>query len=440
MAGAQDPRETLRGRRFARLAIAAAAAAVLLLLVVAGPRSVLLLGVGAAALVVSVMGLWWTLARRGPVRVLAAALAVAAPVAAIVLYAAAGLLWLVLLCLALWAGAASAGWTALGAGSRSATAREHRAAPPARPCLIMNPRSGGGKAERFGLREKAEALGARVMLLDPDHHQDVVALAREAVADGADLLGVAGGDGTQALVADVAAAHGLPFMVVPAGTRNHFALDLGLDRDDPATCLDALSDGVELRVDLGRVGGRAFVNNASFGAYATIVSSRAYRDDKIRTILRLLPDALSRHTGPHLRVHADGGTIDAPQAVLVSNNPYLVGDTAGLGRRDRLDGGVLGLLGVKVDTAAEAADMLLAPDSPGLTLLTTHEAVIEADAPRVDVGVDGEALVLPAPVRCTIEAGALRVRVPRRRPGALRARPRLDWRRLYAMATTTGRP
>ncbi|MDT0449579.1 diacylglycerol/lipid kinase family protein [Streptomyces hesseae] len=440
MDGAPDPDDALRRRRFARLAIAAAAAGVLLLLIVAGPKSVVLLGVGAVALVAFVMGLWWTMARRGPVRILAAGLAVAAPVAAIVLYAAAGLLWLVLLCLALWAGAASAGWTALGAGSHSTTAREQPAAPPSRPYLIMNPRSGDGKVERFGLREKAEALGARVVLLDPGHHQDVVALARRAAADGADLLGVAGGDGTQALVADVAAAHGLPFMVVPAGTRNHFALDLGLDRDDPAKCLTALTDGVELRVDLGRVGERAFVNNASFGAYATVVGSRAYRDDKIRTILRLLPDALSRHTGPHLRVHAEGDTIDAPQAVLVSNNPYRVGDSAGLGRRDRLDGGVLGLLGIKVDTAAEAADMLLAPDSPGLTLLTTHEAVIEADTPEVAVGVDGEALTLPTPVRCAIEPGALRVRVPRRRPGVPRAKPPLDWRRLYALATTTGRP
>ncbi|MEU8584128.1 diacylglycerol/lipid kinase family protein [Streptomyces abikoensis] len=439
MDGATDPHEAIRRRRFARLAIVAAGTGILLL-VIAGPRSLLLLGVGAAALVAFVMGLWWTAARRGPVRILAAGLAVAAPVAAIVLYTAAGLLWLVLLCLVLWAGAASAGWTALGAGSPSTTAREHPAAPPSRPYLIMNPRSGGGKVGEFGLREKAEALGARVVLLDPDGDQDVAALAHRAAADGADLLGVAGGDGTQALVADVAAAHGLPFMVLPAGTRNHFALDLGLDRDDPVACLNALTDGVELRVDLGRVGDRAFVNNASFGAYATIVRSRAYRDDKIRTILRLLPDALSRHTGPHLRVHAGGDTIDAPQAVLVSNNPYRVGDSAGLGRRDRLDGGVLGLLGVKVDTAAQAADLLLAPDSPGLTLLTTHEAVIEADTPEVSVGVDGEALSLPAPVRCAIEPGALRVRVPRRRPGVPRAKPRLDWRRLYALATTTGRP
>src|ERR1700748_209442 len=100
------------------------------------------------------------------------------------------------------------------------------------------------------------------------------------VAGGADLLGVAGGDGTQALVADVAVEHGLPFLVISAGTRNHFALDLGLDRDDPSKCLDALIDGVELHVDLGVVNGRPFVNTVSFGAYAALVQSPEYRADK----------------------------------------------------------------------------------------------------------------------------------------------------------------
>ena len=114
------------------------------------------------------------------------------------------------------------------------------------------------------------------------------------MADGADLLGVAGGDGTQALVAAVAAEHDVPLLVISAGTRNHFALDLGLDREDPSRCLDALQDGVELRVDLGFIAGRPFVNNASFGAYAVIVQSPAYRDDKARTTLDQLPGAAGR--------------------------------------------------------------------------------------------------------------------------------------------------
>ena len=143
------------------------------------------------------------------------------------------------------------------------------------------------------------ALGAAVMVNRAVpariRRLDVAALARQAVADGADLLGVAGGDGTQALVAGIAAEHGLPFLVISAGTRNHFGLDLGLDREDPATCLDALTDGEELRVDLGVIADRTFVNNASFGAYAEVVRSPAYRDDSGALPCRCCP-ACSRAT------------------------------------------------------------------------------------------------------------------------------------------------
>ena len=130
-------------------------------------------------------------------------------------------------------------------------------------------------------------------------------------------------------MAGIAAQHGIPFMVITAGTRNHFALDLGLDRENPAACLGALSDGVELRVDLGVIGGQTFVNNASFGAYAAVVESPAYRDDKLNTTLKLLPDLLQGHRGARLSARADGVEIRAPQALLVANNPYGTGDIAG---------------------------------------------------------------------------------------------------------------
>ncbi len=215
------------------------------------------------------VGVWWALVHTGMVRVLAEVLAFAAPTVVVVLYVASGLLWVVLVSLALWALAVFCGRGAL-AGAETAPARTPQGAqaPPRRPYLIMNPRSGAGKVGRFGLREKAEALDAKVCVLDVARRQDVAALARRAADAGADLLGVAGGDGTQALVAAVAAERDLPFLVVSAGTRNHFALDLGLDGDDPSKCLEALTDGIELRIDLGVVNDRVFVNNASFGAYA----------------------------------------------------------------------------------------------------------------------------------------------------------------------------
>jgi len=280
-----------------------------------------------------------------------------------------------------------------------------------------------------------------VSLLEGPGVVDVAALARHAVDQGADLLGVAGGDGTQALVAGIAAGRDIPMLVISAGTRNHFALDLGLDRDDPASCLDALANGAELRIDLGMIGGRAFVNNASFGVYAEVVENPAYRDDKAGTVLQMLPGLLGAHQGARLIVRVDGRVIlDGPQAVLVSNNPYETGDIAGLDRRARLDRGVLGVIGVKVDNAAQAAALLSRPArSRELTALTAREVVIDSDEPQIPVGIDGESVLMPTPVRCSIRPLALRVQVPRNRPGVPRPRPQLDWARLRRLAFTFGR-
>jgi len=337
----------------------------------------------------------------------------------------------------LWLAALASARRALAVAGALDGPREYEVAPPLRPYLIMNPRSGGGKVDRFDLVERARRLGAEVAVLNGP--TDVADLARRAVDAGADLLGVAGGDGTQALVAGIATEHGLPFMVISAGTRNHFALDLGLDREDPGSCLDALTDGVEVHVDLGLVGGRTFVNNASFGAYAAVVQSPAYRDDKVGTTLDLLPDLLAGDR-PRLRLTLGDAAVPGAQAVLISNNPYVADDLAGLGRRPRLDAGVLGVLAVTVHTAIEAAALLRGRGrSKSLTLRTAPDAVIDADTPSVPVGIDGEAVTLPTPVHCAIRPGALRVRVPRHRPGVPAPKPELDWARLRQLALSTGR-
>ncbi|MFJ9426314.1 diacylglycerol/lipid kinase family protein [Streptomyces sp. NPDC101249] len=424
----------------ARGALVAAALAAVLPLLYGGLTGVLLLAVGVVGLALTAVALWWVLSRRGVARIAAAVLAVAAPVGVIVLFAGAHLLLVLLASAALWCGAVASGRYALRTtGLRRIRVKEYRTPPPERPFLLLNPRSGGGKVEKFGVREKAESLGAEVVLLDPEQHQDVEALARAAVADGADLLGVAGGDGTQALVAAVAAEHGLPFLVISAGTRNHFAMDLGLDRDDPAACLDALTDGVELRVDLGFADDRPFVNNASFGVYGAVVQSPGYRNSKVGTALELLPDLLSRERGPRLTVRAGATTFADPQAVLVSNNPYRTDDPLGFGRRERLNSGTLGVLALKVDSAVDAAELLLDPQPQGFGKLTAPEVVIEADEPTLEVGLDGEAITLRAPVRCRVVRRALRVRVPRERPGVPDLPPRMDWRRLRKLAAAVSR-
>jgi diacylglycerol kinase family enzyme len=434
---------TVAQRWLARLALVAAAAAVLVAPLVAGLRqSIALVLVGLAGLTLTLAGVWWALTNKGLVRGLAIALAVAAPVTVLILYTRARLTWVVLLALALLGIAVAAGRAALRRDAIPERMQEYDVAPPRRPFLIMNPRSGGGKVTRFGLKDKAEALGASVALLEGPGTVDVGELARQAVADGADLLGVAGGDGTQALVAGIAAEHNLPLLVISAGTRNHFALDLGLDREDPSRCLDALTDGVELHVDLGFIGERPFVNNASFGAYAAVVQSPAYRDDKTRTTLDQLPGLLAGQQGPRLVARAENVTVEGPQAVLVSNNVYGMGDIAGLGRRARLDRATLGVFAVTVTSAVQAAGLLAGTHSRGLTRLAAPQVVVDADAAQIPVGVDGEALVLDTPVRCALQPGALRVRVPRDRPGVPDPKPIMDWKRLRRMALTvpgTGR-
>jgi diacylglycerol kinase family enzyme len=436
-------RATVAQRWLARLALVAVAAAVLMPLLVTGFRqSVALVLVGLVGMGLAAAGVWWALTHRGLVRGLAIALVVAAPVTVLSIYTRARLAWVVLLAIALLGVAVAAGRAALRRDPGPGKMHEHDAPPPRRPFLVMNPRSGGGKVARFGLKDKAEALGAEVALLEGPEVVDVGQLARKAVADGADLLGVAGGDGTQALVAGIAAEHGIPLLVISAGTRNHFALDLGLDREDPSRCLDALNDGVELRVDLGFIGHRPFVNNASFGAYATVVQSPAYRDDKANTTAEMLPGLLVGHQGPRLVARAGNVTIEGSQAVLVSNNVYGMGDIAGLGRRARMDRGVLGVFGVTVASAVQAAGLLRGAHSRGLTMLAASEVVVDADVSQIPVGVDGEALLLDTPVRCTVRPLALRVRVPRDRPGVPDAKPAIDWKRLWQLALTlpgTGR-
>nr|WP_240503312.1 diacylglycerol kinase family protein [Streptomyces prasinopilosus] len=409
---------------------------ILVPLVAAGLRSVLWVPVGVAGLALVAVGVWWALSHTGVLRVLGAFLSVAAPVAVLALYAASGVLGPALASLALWALAVTAARTAL-APDRPASEQAVTEAPRA-PWVLMNPRSGGGKVGRFRLAEKARAAGCRVVLLDTG--QDVSELARRAVAEGADLLAVAGGDGTQALVAEVASRHDLPFVVIPAGTRNHFALDLGLDRDDPAAALRALTDGVELRVDLGYAADRVFVNNASFGTYASVVTDPAYRDAKARTALRTLPGLLTGEAAPELRMRAGGTRVDGLQALLVGNNPYgRAVDAARPGRRERLDSGLLGLVGVRVGTAAEAARLVRGPrSSGGLVRLNAEEVVVEAGTDTLPVGIDGEHVVLPSPVVCRSAPGALRVRVPRRRPHTLRGGAAADWPRVARAAL--GRP
>ena len=430
------PRSVPAQHWLARLSFLFVGLAVAFVAVFAELKSFTMLAVGLVGAAVSLAAAFLFLSRRGVWRWLSLAVFVLTPIAVIAVFALRNLLWVAVVAAAIWLLASMTARLALARDHTDWRMPERPAEPRAgHPYLIMNPKSGAGKVEKFDLKRKAEELGAEVFLIGGSEPVDVAKVAREAVAQGADLLGVAGGDGTQALVAGIAAQHGIPFVVISAGTRNHFALDLGLNRDDPSACLGALSDGVELRVDLGMINGQVFVNNASFGAYAEVVETPAYRGDKLNTTLNLLPDLLQGQRGARLSARAaDDTEFRSPQALLVANNPYGTGDIAGLGRRARLDAGLLGVIGVKVRNVQQAVDLLRGRRAVGVRVLSTKKIEVTADAPQIPVGVDGEALSMSTPVVCTISPGALRVWVPRDRPGIVPPKPPINWARLWHLA------
>ncbi len=380
------------------------------------------------AVAAAVVGLWYALSRRGAPSWVGALVAGAGVVTLVVVILTAdyrGLPFVVAVALILVS--ASAARYALGRDSSSlraaAPAGAVVAAPAAHPVLIMNPKSGGGKVEHYRLVAECVARGIEPVMLEPG--DDLLRLAADAIARGADVIGMAGGDGSQALVATVASEHGIPHVCVPAGTRNHFALDLGLDRDDVVGALDAFRDGLERWVDLARVNGRVFVNNAAMGLYAKIVQSPAYRDAKIKTAADMLPDMIGPDARPFdLRyLGPDGVEYPTAHLLLVSNNPYELNHLGGRGTRARLDLGTLGVVSARIAGAKEAVTFV-GLEATGR--IRSFGGWLEWDTPRfrvdsagpIEIGIDGEALLMEPPLVFESLPGALRVRIPIHAPGS----------------------
>ena len=301
---------------------------------------------------------------------------------------------------------------------------------PAHPVLFYNPLSGGGKAERFHLADEARRRGIEPIELR--RGEDLAQLVRAAVERGADALAMAGGDGSQAIVAMIAAESDLPYACIPAGTRNHFALDLGVDRDDVVGALDAFVSGGERHVDLAEVNGRVFVNNVSLGLYAEAVQRPGYREAKLHTLLEAVPDSLGPDaSAPTLHWLGPDGPESAV-AILVSNNQYRLGRALASGTRPRLDRGVLGItvLAPIADGNRGAISRRL-----GMQQWTAETFEIEGDAP-VPAGIDGESIRLDAPLRFRAHPAALRVRIAPHHPGASPSalQPDTPWQAVEALA------
>jgi diacylglycerol kinase family enzyme len=317
------------------------------------------------------------------------------------------------------------------------------ATAPARPWLLVNPRSGGGKAARTGLVAAARARGVQVHELTPG--EDPRALARQAVAAGADAVGVAGGDGSLGLVAAAAAEADVPFVCVPCGTRNHFAADLGLDRGHPLAALDAFA-GIERRIDVGMVGDRMFMNNVSLGAYADLVAEPGYRAGKLTTAHAVLPGALRGERALLQLAFQDpqGRRYQDVLVLLVANNGYELGGGAVLGTRERLDGGVLQVSALRARTGAQLAELVTRIAARRVRTgaewaqWTTTALRVDADLALLPAGIDGEAAELVPPLEFRVLPLALRVLLPpalSRRAARLRLYRWATVRRLGAVAT-----
>jgi diacylglycerol kinase family enzyme len=267
-----------------------------------------------------------------------------------------------------------------------------------RGMLIVNARSGTATPSTDELSAAARELGVEVQLLEPG--DDLAQLARDADAD---VLGMAGGDGSLAPVAQAAIERGLPFVCVPFGTRNHFARDVGLDRGDPLAALGAFRDDAEERtVDVGRAGDGIFLNNVSLGLYAGLVHDREQRRRRDETFARLKALRLLATAGDPLPLLLDGAPF-AAHLILVSNNSYTPPPSVfSLGERERLDEGKLVLY--------VAGGMLPRHwDTRELEQLS-----IECGLGEIAAAVDGEPKRFDSPLELSIAPQALRVRLPRR--------------------------
>ena len=418
------PGEMTTSRRIAAIVALVSFGAIWLALIVflvtnLGHLVIALVGSGVAA-----AGMWWSLTERGIRRALGFLVAAAglAAIAAAVIGAfdswRQALIIAVLVAILLGVAWAAARYALVPEIRQLAPAATKRVTPPRHPVLLCNPWSGGGKVKQFGLIDLAGELGIETQSLGPGI--DLEKLARQAVADGADCLAMAGGDGSQALVASIAIEHDLPFICIAAGTRNHFALDLGLDRDDPREGMKAFRDPFERRIDYGTAGGRLFVNNVSFGVYAEIIQSDAYRDAKTETVSRMLPELLGRGSKPFdLQFTTDDGTeIDGAFLIQVSNNPYRRTRLADPAQRPRLDTGTLGIVAVSTETGPEAAGLVtramagLQRSDPRYFEWAAPSITIRSRSGTAFAGVDGEALNLDTPLALESHPGGLRLFVP----------------------------
>ncbi len=280
--------------------------------------------------------------------------------------------------------------------------------------VVVNPHSGPDETSAADIA--AAFPGCRVELVPG---RDVTAPVRKALEGEPEFLAVAGGDGTIRCAAGVLAGTGVPLVPVPAGTRNHFAREVGIADLDQAS---RAGTGVLRHVDLGDVNGEVFVNNACIGMYPHVVRRRKVREKRLPR-----PVATIAAAWPHIRglrrftVTVDGRGYRA-WMVFVGNGRY-GRSPFDLIERERLDEATLDLRILRADGRLSRLRVLAAlvlgrlDRSPMAVCEVRAEVEVVLERDRVDVALDGEVLPLATPLRFRSRPGALSVLVPVRAAG-----------------------
>jgi diacylglycerol kinase family enzyme len=289
--------------------------------------------------------------------------------------------------------------------------------------VLVNGTAGTGHGEdlagRIESRFRAAGAEPRIVLANGS---DLGELSRGLVAEKPSRLVAAGGDGTVSAVAAALAGSGVPLAVLPLGTLNHFAKDLGI----PASLDEAVRVAVEGRVrelDVGEVNGRVFINNSSIGLYPAMVRRRERQRRRLgrgkwHAMLWAAFNALRAHPFLHLRLELGGEEHRRRTPfVFIGNNVYRM-EGLDIGARERLDAGVLsvylahrtGRLGlVRLALRALFGRLYAGHD---FEAATTTRLRIDARHKRLLVATDGEVQAMDLPLEYRLRRGALRVVTP----------------------------
>jgi diacylglycerol kinase family enzyme len=293
-----------------------------------------------------------------------------------------------------------------------------------RALVVLNARSGTGcgpeRADEVRSLFTANGMEAEVVLAGSG--EEMFAAIDRAADTGAGVVAAGGGDGTQSAVASRLVDTGLVQGVLPLGTLNHFAKDLGI----PLKLEDAvrtIAEGRESQVDVGEVNGRIFINNSSLGLYPQIVRARELQQmhlgkSKWAALASAALRATERPHGLAVRIAAEGEEqLRRTPFVFIGNNRYTM-EGFHIGARDRLDGGELALyMGRRrgrlalLQLALRALARRLQQDAD-FEMLTGGDFVISTRDSRIRVATDGEVTMMDTPLHYRARPKALRVMVP----------------------------